>query len=211
MKRDEFSEKFQGREGSGVHFEPLSTAFLGFYVIWFFENGGGDCLELFRKLICFATVTRPLGAVHKWRHHLRGRGGTLLWTEDNFVFGQIWKFRFMYTCGIDQSFRVFYPTFDEWKSRFGAQSSQKRDLKKRKNEKMPKNSQFWACFGVFEQLNLVRLNFAVAVKLYFVHLLLIKMVGMLKSREIAWNQVFCVKNVDFSPNHKVFWGKMCPY
>ena len=75
---------------------------------------------------------------------------------------------------------------------------------------MPKNSQFWACFGVFEQLNLVRLNFAVAVKLYFVHLLLIKMVGMLKSRGIAWNQVFCVKNVDFSPNHKVFLGKNVP-
>ena len=50
---------------------------------------------------------------------------------------------------------------------------------------MPQNSQFWACFGVFEQLNLFCLNFAVAVKLYFVHLLLIKMVGMLKSREIA--------------------------
>ena len=57
--------------------------------------------------------------------------------------------------------------------------------KKRKNEKMPKNSQFWACFGVFEQLNLFRLNFAAAVKFYFVHRLLIKMVGMLKSREIA--------------------------
>ena len=50
---------------------------------------------------------------------------------------------------------------------------------------MPKNSQSWAGFGVFEQLNLVCLNFAVAVKLYFSHLLLIKMVGMLKSREIA--------------------------
>ena len=61
----------------------------------------------------------------------------------------------------------------------------KKDLKNRKNEKMPKNSHFWACFGVFEQLNLFRLNFAVAVKLYFVHLLLIKMVGMLKSRGIA--------------------------
>ena len=44
---------------------------------------------------------------------------------------------------------------------------------------MPQNSQFWACFGVFEQLNLFRLNFALAVKLYFV-VLLIKMVGMLK-------------------------------
>ena len=54
------------------------------------------------------------------------------------------------------------------------------DLKNRKNEKMPN-----ACFGVFEQLNLFRLNFAVAVKLYFVHLLLIKMVGMLKGRKIA--------------------------
>ena len=50
---------------------------------------------------------------------------------------------------------------------------------------MPKNRQFWACFGVFEQLNLVRLNSAVAVKLYFVHILQIKMVGKLKSHEIA--------------------------
>ena len=91
----------------------------------------------------------------------------------------------MYTFGIDQSYRVFYPTFDEWKSRFGAKSSQKRDLKKRKNEKMPKNSQFWACVGVFEQLNLVCLNSAVPVKLYFVHILQIKMVGKLKSHEIA--------------------------
>jgi len=135
---------------------------------------------------------------------------TVLWTEDNFVLGQILKFRLMYTCGIGQSFRVFYHTFDEWKSRFGALSSQKKRTSKKK-EKMPQNSQFWACFGVFKQLNLVRLNFAVAVKLYFVHLLLIKMVGMQKSREIAWNQVFCVINVNFSPNHKVFLGKMCPY
>ena len=134
--------------------------------------------------------------------------GTVLWTEDNFVFGQIWKFRFMYTCGIDQSFRVFYPTFDEWKSRFGAQSSQKRDIKKRKNEKMPKNSQFWACFGVFEQLNLVRLNSAVAVKLYFVHILQIKVVGKLKSHEIAWNQLFCDKNANFHQITK-FFGEKC--
>ena len=71
------------------------------------------------------------------------------------------------------------------------------DLKNRKNGKMAKNSQFWACFVVFEQHNLFRLNFALAVKLYFVHLLLIKMVGMLKSRGIAWKKVFFVKNVDF--------------
>ena len=52
---------------------------------------------------------------------------------------------------------------------------------------MPKNSQFWACFGVFEQLNLVRLNFAIAVKLYFVHFVLMKMFGKLKSSGKAWN------------------------
>ena len=50
---------------------------------------------------------------------------------------------------------------------------------------MPKNSHFWACFGVFEQLNLFRLNFAVAKKLCFVHFLQIKILGKLKSREIA--------------------------
>ena len=75
--------------------------------------------------------------------------------------------------------------FDEQNGDFFIPSVKKMDLKNRKNEKMAKNSQFWACFGVFEQLNLFRLNFAVAVKLYFVHPLLIKMVGMLKSREIA--------------------------
>ena len=96
------------------------------------------------------------------------------------------------------------------KADLGLKVPKKRDLKKRKNEKMPKNSQFWECFGVFEQLNLFGLNFAVAVKLYFVYPMLIKMIGMLKSRGIAWNQVFCVKNVDFSPNHKVFLGKNVP-
>ena len=55
---------------------------------------------------------------------------------------------------------------------------------------MPKINQFWACFGVVEQLNLARLNSAVAVKLYFVHILQIKMVGKLKSRATACNQVF---------------------
>ena len=62
-------------------------------------------------------------------------------------------------------------------------------------------------FVVFEQLNLFCLNFAVAVKLYFVHLLLVKMVGMLKSRGIAWNQVFCVKNAAFHQIAKLFGGK----
>ena len=50
-----------------------------------------------------------------------------------------------------------------WGSKFP-----KKGPKKKKNEKMPKNGLFWACFGVFEQLNLVRQNFAVAVKLYYV-------------------------------------------
>ena len=75
---------------------------------------------------------------------------------------------------------------------------------------MPENSQIWACFGVFEQLNLFRLNIAIAVKLYFVHFLLIKMVGILKICGVEWNQLFCVKNVDFSPNHKVFLGENMP-
>ena len=42
------------------------------------------------------------------------------------------KVPFMYTCGINHFFRIFNPTFDEWKSRFGVQSSHKRDLKNRK-------------------------------------------------------------------------------
>ena len=91
----------------------------------------------------------------------------------------------MYTFGIYWSFGIFYHTFDKHKGRFWVKSSQKIDSKNRKNEKMAKNSQFWACFGVFEYPNLFRLNFAVAVKLYFAHFLQMKMVGKLKSREIA--------------------------
>ena len=82
------------------------------------------------------------------------------------------------------------------------------DLKNRKNEKMAKNSQFWACFGVFEWLNLFRLNFALAEKLYFLPFLEIMMVGKLKSPAIVRNKTFCVKNVDLSPNHQVFLVKM---
>ena len=111
--------------------------------------------------------------------------GTMLWREDNFVFGNFSKFCFVYTCGIYRSFGIFHPTFVNQKTNIGLRILKRSTTKTAKNEKMPQNSQFWACFGVFEQLNLVRLNFAVAVKLYFIHLLPIKMVGMLKSREIA--------------------------
>ena len=52
----------------------------------------------------------------------------------------------MYTFGMYWSFGIF----DEQESRFWVKSSQKIDIKNRKNEKMPKNSQFWACFGVFD-------------------------------------------------------------
>ena len=72
------------------------------------------------------------------------------------------------------------------KADLGLKVPKKETSKKEKNEKLPKNSQFWACFGVFEQLNLVRLNSTVAIKLYFVHILQIKMVGKLKSREIRF-------------------------
>ena len=58
----------------------------------------------------------------------------------------------------------------------------KKEPKKPKNWKMPKNSHF---FGVVEYLNLFCLNFAVAVKLYFDHFLQIKIVGKLKRRETA--------------------------
>ena len=77
-----------------------------------------------------------------------------------------------------------------------------------KMKKTVKNSQFWACFGVFEWLNLFRLNFAPAVKLYFLSFLRIMMGGNLKSPAITRNKIFCVKNVAFLPNHKVFWVKM---
>ena len=52
---------------------------------------------------------------------------------------------------------------------------------------MLKTANFLSCFGVFEQLNPFRLNFAVAVKLYFV-VLLIKMVGMLK--KFFWGEMY---------------------
>ena len=50
-----------------------------------------------------------------------------------------------------QTDHIMSPSPDfEQQSRFRAQSSQKIDIKNRKNEKIPKNSQFWTCFGVFE-------------------------------------------------------------
>ena len=54
------------------------------------------------------------------------------------------------------------------------------------------------------------LNFAIAVKLYFVHFLPIKMVVKLKSRGLVWNHFFCGKNAGASPYHEVLGGKMCP-
>ena len=100
--------------------------------------------------LCSANTACPFLPMLQFLTLFKGGGGTVLWTEDNFVFGQIWKFRFMYTFGIYWSFGIFYPTFDEQQSRFRVQSSQKIAIKNRKNEKMPKNSQFWTCFGVFE-------------------------------------------------------------
>ena len=123
----------------------------------------------------------------------------MLWREDNFVFGQIWKFHFMHNCGLDQSFTISNPTFDEWKSTFGVQSSQKKDHKTGKMRKCPKTANFWACFGVFEQLNLFSLNFAVAVKL----------VGMLKSRGISWSQAIFVKKCWFFTKSQSVLGGKC--
>ena len=72
------------------------------------------------------------------------------WIQDNFVFGQNSKSLFVLKNGLFRSFRIFYPTFDEQKGAFLVPSVKKVDLKNKKNEKMVKNSQFWACFGVFE-------------------------------------------------------------
>ena len=135
-------------------------------------------------------------------------GGTVHWIQDNFVFGQTLKSLPVFRNGLVRSFGIFYATCDEQNGDFFIPSVKKVDLKNRKNEKMAKNSQFWACFGVFEWLNLFRLNFAPAEKLYFLPFLRIMMVGKLKSPAIARNKIFCVKNVDFLPNHKVFSVKM---
>ena len=73
----------------------------------------------------------------------------------------------MYTFGIYWSFGIFYPTFDEQQSRFRVQSSQKIDIKNRKNEKIPKNSQFWTCFGVLENTKYVSPEFCRGCKVIF--------------------------------------------
>ena len=52
-----------------------------------------------------------------------------------------------------------------------------------------------------------RLDFAEAVKLYLVNFLQIKMVGMLKSRAIACNQVFLSKMLIFHQITKFYGGK----
>ena len=80
---------------------------------------------------------------------IRGGGHRAL-DGGQFRFWSNLKVLLMYTFGIYWSFGIFYHTFDEQEGRFWVKSSQKIDIKNRKNEKMPKNSQFWACFGVFE-------------------------------------------------------------
>ena len=82
------------------------------------------------------------------------------------------------------------PHLTNKKADLGLKVLKKWTSKTEKKEKMVKNSQFWTCFGVLELLNMFRLNFAVAVKLYFVHFLQIRMGGNMKSRGIAWNQLF---------------------
>ena len=137
-----------------------------------------------------------------------GSRSTVHWIQDNFVFGQNSKSLLVFRNGPVRSFGTFYATFEKQNGDFLIPSVKKVDLKNRKNEKMAQNGQFWAYFGVFEWLNLFRLNFAPAVKLYFLSFLRIMMGGNLKSPAITRNKIFCVKNVAFLPNHKVFWVKM---
>ena len=51
-------------------------------------------------------------------------------------------------------------------------------------------------------------EFCCSCKVLFCSFLQMKMFGKLKSCGIAWNQVFCVKNAVFSPNHKHAWGNL---
>ena len=69
-------------------------------------------------------------------------GGTMLWTEDNFDFGQFWKFPFMYTCGINQSFRIFNPTSDEQKADLVFKDLKRRTSKTEEMRKCLKTSKF---------------------------------------------------------------------
>ena len=137
-----------------------------------------------------------------------GWGRTVHWIQDNFVFGQNSKFLLVFRNGPVRSFGTFYATFEKLNGDFLFQVWKKWISKTEKNEKMAQNGQFWAYFGVFEWLNLFRLNFAPAVKLYFLSFLRIMMGGNLKSPAITRNKIFCVKNVAFLPNHKVFSVKM---
>ena len=57
-----------------------------------------------------------------------------------------------------------------------------------------------------------RTNFAIAVKVYFAHFLKMKMVGKLKSRGIAFNQVFVSKVHFFSHQMtKLIHGLKCAH
>ena len=126
----------------------------------------------------------------------------MLWGEDNFFFGRIWKFRFTYTWGIYLSFWIFRPTFDELKSRLWVQSSQKASLKYRKNEKMPQNNQILGMFLCIRVTKSVSPEFCHSCKVKFFSFFVY---------EDGWESGFCVKNAAFWPNHKLVWGKMCLY
>ena len=66
------------------------------------------------------------------------------------VFGQNSKPHLVFRNGLFRSYEIFYQTFDEQNWDFLVPSVKKVHLKNRKNEKMAKNIQFWAYFGVFE-------------------------------------------------------------
>ena len=72
------------------------------------------------------------------------------WIEDNFVFGKNSKSFLVFRNGLVRSFGIFYATFDEQNGDFWIPKVNKVDRKNRKNEKRAKNSQFLACFGVYE-------------------------------------------------------------
>ena len=78
-----------------------------------------------------------------------------------------------------------------------------------KNEEMPKNSHFFECFGVFEELNLFHLNFAVAFKLYVSCSFFADQDGWEaeKSCNSVQSGFFVSKMLIFHQITKFFWGK----
>ena len=132
---------------------------------------------------------------------------TMLWREDNFVFGQIWAYVNLWHKSViwDISSHIWWIKKQILGSKFSKNGPQKQ--KKWENaQKQPILDMFW-CIRVTKS---VLPEFCRSCKVIFCSLFTDEDDW---EAEKSWNSVesvFCVKNAVLSPNHKLVWRRMFP-